>query len=266
MLQAALAGAAVASVIGLAGCGRSPASERSSEPGSGGARHGLVGAGTLTATGVLLGIIDDPPRVELHATGGARSWKAPAAVGALASGARPDEVVVAAAWPEARLPRAEVWWLASGVVQRHCTWSAPADQRWRSQPRGASSLLAASDRAIVAGIDGSLIQFDGSCNATVLHGDRCCETERPLRLHGDTHAWLATDLAGQRAYVAGDARGAACVPVLDGTVVRGDGWTTALPAGLRDARMLDWSDACDTVLLAAGTTAWLCRATGCTRM
>jgi hypothetical protein len=256
-------------------CGRSPSTEPSGDPASAppdraaGAKTqaGLVGAGMLTASGVLLGIIDDPPRVWLHSAAGDRSWVAPARIGALASGAKPAEVVVAAAWPEARVPSAEVWWLVEGVAQRHCSWKAPPAERWRAQPRGASSVLALSDGAVVTGVDGSLVQFDASCRATVLHAEGCCEDERPLRLRGDARAWAAIDLGGQRVYPAGNDGGAAvCVPVLDGATVRGNGWRAQLPTEQRDVRVLDWSESCDAVLLAAGARAWVCRTSGCARV
>lgn len=253
-------------------CGRSPSTERSGEVAAGpvhrpaGAEVGLVGAGTLTAHGALLGIVDDPPRVWSAGAGGTRSWPAPARIGALANGARPGEIIAAAAWPEARIPSAEVWWLVDGVEQRHCSWSAPALERWRAQPRGASSVLALADGAVVAGVDGSLIQFDASCAVTVLHGERCCEDEHPLRLRGDPHAWSAVDLQGRSVYPAGGTSAVTCVPVLDRATVRGDGWSARLPAERSEVQLLDWSASCDAVLVAAGAGAWTCRAAGCTRV
>jgi hypothetical protein len=259
-------------LVGTA-CGRSPSNEPSgnsaSTPDQAGAKPqaGLVGAGTLLASDVLLGIVDDPPHVWLHSAAGDRSWVAPARIGALASGATPAEVVVAAAWPEARVPSAEVWWLVEGVAQRHCSWKAPPAEHWRAQPRGASSVLALPDGAVVAGVDGSLVQFDASCRVTVLHAEGCCEDERPLRLRGDARAWAAIDLGGQRVYPTGNAHGAAaCVPVLDGATVGGNGWRAHVPTAQHDARVLDWSESCDAVLLAAGTRAWICRAAGCARV
>jgi hypothetical protein len=258
-----------------AACGRSPSTERSGDPtiappgrAVGATTHaGLVGAGTLTTSGALLGIIDDPPRVWLHSGSGDRSWPAPARIGALATGARPAEIIVAAGWPESRVPTAEVWWLVDGVEQRHCTWKAPPAERWRTQPRGASSILPTPDGAIVAGVDGSLVQFDASCSATVLHAEPCCEGEHPLRLRGDARAWVAVDLSGRRVYPAGNVSSATtCVPVVDHATVRGDDWRAPLPAEVSDVRMLDWSESCDTVLLAAGVDAWVCRAAGCTRV
>jgi hypothetical protein len=268
-------GACSGLLVGIA-CGRSPSNERSAEParsapssGAAGATHesGVVGAGALTESGVLLGIVDDPPRVWHQTNAGRRSWPAPARIGALASGARPGEVIVAAAWPEARRPGAEVWWFVDGVEQRHCVWQAPALERWRAQPRGASSVLALPDGAVVAGVDGSLVRFDASCAVTVLHGERCCEEEQPLRLRGDSRAWSAVDIQGHRVHASGsEVSASSCVPSIDRTTVRGDRWNAALPADLGEARALDWSAACDVVLVAAGTAAWTCRAAGCTRV
>jgi len=59
---------------------------------------------------------------------------------------------------------------------------------------------------------------------------------------------------------------ATCVPEIDGMTVRGDHWSTPLPVEATDARVLDWSERCDLVLVAAGAGAWTCRAAGCTRL
>ena len=271
MLRALCAGLALT----IAACGRSPSNDRSAQasaqPSAGrtasaATTTGLVGAGALTASGVLLGIVDDPPRLWEHSASGDRSWPAPARIGAMAQGERPGEIVVAAAWPEARLPGAEVWWLVDGVERRHCSWKAPALERWRAQPRGASSVLALADGAVVAGVDGSLVRFDASCVATALHGEPCCDDERPLRLRGNAAAWSAVDARGQRVYPPGSTGDAACVPVIDHATLRAAGWTAPLPAAPTDVRLLDWSASCDAVLLAAGTGAWTCRAAGCTRV
>jgi hypothetical protein len=229
---------------------------------------GLIGAGKLAGPDVLLGIVDDPPRVWQHGAAGDRSWPAPAQVGALAAGAQPSEIIVAAAWPEARVPRAEVWWLVDGVAQRHCTWQAPPLERWKSQPRGASSVLPFAGGVIVAGVDGSLVQFDASCAATVLHADACCDGEAPLHLRADANGWSAYDLRGARVAPAAPPGAPACAPMIDASdkrALRAGSWTAPLPGELTDPRILDWSDACEAVLLASGTHAWTCRAAGCTR-
>ncbi|HEX3476356.1 MAG TPA: hypothetical protein VHT91_15130 [Kofleriaceae bacterium] len=231
---------------------------------------GLIGAGKLAGPDVLLGIVDDPPRVWQHSATGDRSWPAPAQVGALAAGAQTTEIVIAAAWPEARVPRAEVWWLVHGAAQRHCTWQAPALERWKSQPRGASSVLPVSGGAIVAGVDGSLIQFDASCAPTVLHADSCCDDEAPLHLRAAANGWSAYDQRGARVYPAASPGAPGCVPMIEArdrrAALRAGSWTAPLPGELIDPRILDWSGACETVLLASGTHAWTCRATGCTRV
>jgi hypothetical protein len=231
---------------------------------------GLIGAGKLAGPDVLLGVVDDPPRVWQHSATGDRSWPAPTQIGALAAGAQPSEIIVAAAWPEARVPRAEVWWLVDGATQRHCTWQAPPLERWRSQPRGASSVLPSNGGVIVAGIDGSLVQFDAGCAATVLHSDACCDDEAPLYLRPAANGWSAYDQRGARVYPAASPGAPACAPTIDASdkraALRAGSWTGPLPSELIDARILDWSDACETVLLASGTHAWTCRATGCTRV
>jgi hypothetical protein len=231
---------------------------------------GLVGAGKLAGPNVLLGIVDDPPRVWQHSATGDRSWPAPAQVGALAAGAQPSEIVVAAAWPEARVPRAEVWWLVDGAAQRHCTWQAQPLERWKSQPRGASSVLSFTGGAIVAGVDGSLVQFDAGCTATVLHTDPCCDGEAPLHLRSAASAWSAYDQRGARVYPAASHGAPGCAPMIDASdkraALRAGSWTGPLPSELIDPRILDWSDACEAVLIASGTHAWTCRATGCTRV
>lgn len=231
---------------------------------------GLIGAGKLAGPDVLLGIVDDPPRVWQHSATGDRSWLAPAQVGALAAGAQPSEIVVAAAWPEARLPRAEVWWVVDGAARRHCTWQAQPLERWKSQPRGASSVLPFAGGVIIAGVDGSLVQFDASCAATVLHADSCCDGEAPLHLRPTANGWSAYDQRGALVYSAASPGAPGCVPIIDArdkrVAVRSGSWTGPLPSELIDPRILDWSDACEDVLIGSGTHAWTCRATGCTRI
>lgn len=283
---------ACAGVVVAVACGRAPASPGSAEsvgaPGApasapsvaagvpvaqAAAPHpetGLIGAGKLAGPDVLLGIVDDPPRVWQHTATGDRSWPAPAQVGALAAGAQPGEIVVAAAWPEARVPRAEVWWLVDGAARRHCTWQAQPLERWRSQPRGASSVLPFTGGAIVAGVDGSLVQFDAACAATVLHTDACCDGETPLHLRSTATGWSAYDPRGARVHPAASSGAPGCAPMIDASdqraALHAGSWTGPLPAELIDPRILDWSDACEAVLVASGAHAWTCRATGCTRV
>ena len=115
-----------------------------------------------------------------------------------------------------------------------------------------------------AGQDGSLVRFDDACAATPLHAEPCCDEERPLHLRGDGRAWSAVDADGRGAPPPG--RDRTCAPTIRGAELDAGGRRIALPPDAADGRALDWSEACDVVLIAAGTRAWTCQAGGCARI